>query len=139
MSNTQTQFIRLVDDLIENVKTWAEPVGWTTKLYPKRMRASDRSIFEISALYLQKGPTRVLLDPVAYDVPGADAAVDLYLMPTYEDLASLYFRENQWMIHYSFSDDTLAESFNEPDTLSLDEKSLVRVLDSIAAHATPSV
>ena len=51
------------------------------------MRDVDRQIFEIPALYLQKGPIRVLLDPVAYDVPGAEGVVDLYLMPTYDDLA----------------------------------------------------
>ena len=139
MSNTQNQFVWLVDELIKQVKTWAEPAGWTTKPYPKRMRASDRSVFEVSALYLQKGPTRVLLDPVSYDVPGADAVVDLYLMPTYDDLASLYFRENLWTIHYSSCDDPTFATSTETDVLPFEEKTLVRVLDSIASHATPSV
>jgi hypothetical protein len=139
MSNKRNQFERLVSELVQKVKAWAEPVGWATKPYPKRMRATDGSVFEVSALYLQKGPTRVLLDPVAYDVPGADAVVDLYLMPTYDDIASLYCREGRWTIHYAFSDDPQRATLIDADALPFDEPSLVRVLDSIATHATPSV
>jgi len=139
MSNPQDQFVLLVEELVTKVKEWAEPSDWATKTYPKRMRALDRSIFEVTALYLQKGPIRVLLDPVAYDFPGANAAVDLYLMPTYEDLARLYFRDGRWTIHYAFSEDPLSASVDEAEALPLDEPSLNRVLDSIATHATPSV
>jgi hypothetical protein len=139
MSNAQNRFVQLVDELVKKVKEWAEPGGWTTKPYPKRMRAPDRSVFEASALYLQRGPTRVLLDPVAYDVPGADAVVDIYLMPTYDDLANLYFRDGRWTIHYAFSDDPSRATLTEAEVLPFDEQSLVRVLDSIATHATPSV
>ena len=38
------------------------------------MRDVDGQVFEIPALFLQKGPTRVLLDPIAYDVPGPRAS-----------------------------------------------------------------
>ena len=50
---------------------------------------------------LQKGPVRVLLDPIAYDVPGAEGVVDLYLMPTYDDMASLSFEHGDWVIRYA--------------------------------------
>jgi len=139
MSNALKQFVGLVTDLVRQVQAWAEPAGWATKHYPKRMRAPDRAVFEIPALYLQRGPTRVLLDPVAYDVPGADAVLDLYLMPTYDDLASLYFREGRWTIHYAFSADPARAGVGAADALPFDEPTLRRVLDSIAEHATPSL
>ena len=82
MSNAHLKFQGLVSDLTRQATAWANPAGWATRLYPKRMRAPDRSIFEVPALYLQKGPMQLLLDPIAYDVPGADAVVDLYLTPT---------------------------------------------------------
>src|SRR5208283_5763741 len=91
-----------VDALVEQVREWVEPHEWVTKEYPKKMRDIDRQIYPISALFLQKGPVRVLLDPVAYDVPGAEGVVDLYLMPTYDDMASLYFEGDGWVIHYAF-------------------------------------
>ena len=87
------EFRDCVASLIERVKSWAEPQEWATKEYPKKMRDRDAEVYDVPSLLLQKGPTRVLLDPIAYDVPGVEAVVDLYLMPTYDDLASLYLKE----------------------------------------------
>ena len=92
-----------------------------------------------AALFLQKGPIRVLLDPVAYDVPGAQGVVDLYLMPTYDDLASLYFEDGAWRIHYAFPPEpSESHSVIETKSMPLNEQTVNEVLDSIAAHAEPS-
>ncbi len=48
---------------------------------------------------VQRGTTRILLDPVARFVPRADGVVDLYLMPAYDDIASLYLVKGQWRVH----------------------------------------
>ncbi len=45
------------------------------KSYPKKMRDGENQAYELPALFLQKGPIRVLLDPVAYDVPGAEGSI----------------------------------------------------------------
>ena len=140
MSDAQRRFLGLVHELVRQVAVWAEPAGWATSRYAKRMCAPDRSVFEIPALYLQRGPTRLLLDPVAFDVPGAEGLVDLYLMPTYDDMASLYFREGRWAIHYAHpSDPTAPAAIDKVEPVPLDEPNLLRVLDTIASHATPSV
>ena len=81
----------------------------------------------------------MLLDPVANDVPGAEGVVDLYLMPTYDDLASLYFEGGAWRIHYAFPvGPSEAHSVAETQALPLSEQTVNEVLDSIAAHAEPS-
>jgi hypothetical protein len=104
------------------------------------MRTPDRSTFEIPALYLQRGPTQLLLDPIAYDVPGAEAVVDLYLMPTYDDTASLYCRDGRWTIHYVFPADQKAPAaIDKVEPIPLNERNLLHVLDTIATNATPSV
>src|SRR5580698_3388079 len=103
------------------------------------MRDVDRQLFEVQSLFLQKGPVRVLLDPIAYDVPGSEGVVDLYLMPTYDDMASLFFENGDWVIHYAFPPDPkAAHSVIETETLALSEKTINQILDSIANHATPS-
>jgi hypothetical protein len=105
----------------------------------KKLRDLDGQVYLIPGLFLQKGPIRVLLDPVAYDVPGAEGVVDLYLMPTYDDLASLYFEEGAWRIHYAFPPDPKeTHSVIETKALPLSEQTVNDVLDSIAAHAEPS-
>lgn len=134
MSKQRVQFTMRVQHLIAEVQGWVAPHDWITKIYPKKMRDSDQRIYEIPALFLQKGPIRVLLDPVAYDVPGAEGVVDLYLMPTYDDLARIYFENGDWHIHYAFPPDAAIE----PQVMLLHEETINKVLDAIAAHAEPS-
>lgn len=138
MSQQRDRFQNRVKALVEDVKAWVEPHEWVTKDYEKKMR-DDGQLYVVPALFLQKGPTRVLLDPVAYDVPGAEGVVDLYLMPTYDDMASLYFEDGRWTIHYPFPP-SAAETLSviETSVLPLGEEAILQVLDSIAAHAEPS-
>jgi hypothetical protein len=139
MSDLRLTFQNRVTDLVNQTKAWAEANEWLTKTYPKKMRDTENQPYEAPALLLQKGPTKVLLDPVAYDVPGSEGVVDLYLMPTYDDLASLYFAHGAWTIHYAFPPNPLdTHSVVETAALLLSERSLNQVLDSIAAHAEPS-
>ncbi len=139
MSRERDRFRQRVEALVEQVRSWVEPHEWVTKSYLKKMPDVDRQVFEIPALFLQKGPTRVLLDPVAYDVPGSEGVVDLYLMPTYDDLANLCFEDQGWAIHYTFPPDSMeTHSLGEREALPLSEATINQVLDSITAHAAPS-
>jgi hypothetical protein len=137
MSDQREQFQKRVETLVAQVESWAEPHEWVTKRYPKKMREESGLVYEAPALFLQKGPTRLLLDPVAYDVPGADGVVDLYLMPTYDDMANLYFANGAWTIHY-FPSDPESGHVIKTDPLPLSEQAIIQTLDSIAAHAEPS-
>ncbi len=139
MSEQREQFQNRVEALVTQVREWVEPREWVTKAYTKKLRDVDNQVYLIPALFLQKGPIRVLLDPVAYDVPGAEGVVDLYLMPTYDDLANLYFEDGRWTIHYAFPPDpNETDSLIETKALPLSEQTVNEVLDAIAAHAEPS-
>ena len=139
MSEQRDQFQNRVKALVEQVRGWVEPHEWVTKPYAKKLRDVNNQVYLIPSLFLQKGPIRVLLDPVAFDVPGAEGVVNLYLMPTYDDLASLYFEEGAWRIHYAFPPDPKeTHSVIEMEPLPLSEESVNKVLDSIADHAEPS-
>jgi hypothetical protein len=73
-------------------------------------------------------------------VPGALGAADLYLMPTYDPTASVYFEDGQWMIHYCCPPDPIeAQTAIEPQPLVLSTETINEVLNSIAEHAIPSV
>ena len=139
MSEARDRWRERLDDLVGKVRGWVESEHWVTKPYPKKMRDSDGTVFEVPSLFMQKGPTRLLLDPIAYDAPGSDGVVDLYLMPTYDDAASLIFVDDRWQIHYAFPDQPAGAGIDQPDVMELSENSIIRVLDEIFAHAVPSV
>jgi len=128
---------RRLDALVADVSGWVEP-EWAAKPYPKKLRDADGEIYEVPALFIQKGPIRLLLDPIAYDAPGSEGVVDLYLMPTYDDAASLHLVDGQWRIHYVFDDGSDAPEGKRTEVLELSEVTLNKVLDAIANHAVPS-
>ena len=84
--------------------------------------------------------TSLLLDPIGYDVPGSLGTADLYLMPTYDPTANVYFEDGQWMIHYCCPPDPIEmRSGVEAQPLALSSESINEVLNSIAEHAVPSI
>jgi hypothetical protein len=139
MAEVRDRWRRRLDDLVGKVRGWVEPEHWVTKPYPKKMRDIDGTVFEVPSLFIQKGPTRLLLDPIAYDAPGTEGVVDLYLMPTYDDTASLYLVDGRWQIHYIFPDQPAVAGIQQPEVMELSGKTINRVLDEIVAHAVPSV
>jgi len=96
------EWVSRLSDLTTAVRRWAEELDWSTRQIGKKMKDSRLGLYEAPALIMQKGTTRVLLDPVARFAPGADGVVDLYLMPAYDDIASLYFVNGEWRLHYAF-------------------------------------
>ncbi|HEU5118473.1 MAG TPA: hypothetical protein VFT74_17815 [Isosphaeraceae bacterium] len=48
---------------------------------------------------MEKNAVEAVLNPVARLVPGALGAVDFDLAPAYDDIASLYFEVDHWLIH----------------------------------------
>ena len=70
MSEERDRWRERLDDLVGKVRGWVESEHWVTKPYPKKMRDADGTVYEVPALFIQKGPTRLLLDPIAYDAAG---------------------------------------------------------------------
>ena len=140
MSEQREEFERRVESLVARFEAEVDSRDWVTRRYPKRLRDEARRVYEVPALYLQKGPTCLLLDPIGYDMPGAEGAADLYLMPTYDPTAGVYFEGGRWMIHYAFPPDPMeTHSEFETQALPLSAETINQVLNSIAEHAVPSV
>ena len=91
------------------------------------------------ALMMQKGTTRVLLDPITRFAPGADGVVDLYLMPAYDDIASLYFVDGEWRLQYVPPDILDVETIEEAKSSLLSREALTKILDEMSEHATSSL
>lgn len=90
-------------------------------------------------LTLQKGPTRLFLDPAGYDIPGSDGVADLYLTPTGEPYASLYFVDNRWTIHSPFPSKAMPAA--EPKSwgrANVGDEALREVLEAISDNAVLS-
>jgi hypothetical protein len=131
----RTEWLDRLLRLTKLVRGWAEELGWSTRQIEKKLKDSRLGIYEAPALIMQKGTTRVLLDPIARFAPGADGVVDLYLMPAYDDIASLYFADGEWRLHYIFPPTPPVATIRDADSRPLSKEALTQVLDEMSGHA----
>jgi hypothetical protein len=135
MPGQREQFQQRVDALVNTIESLVDRSEWATRRYPKRFRDEAREPYEVTALFLQRGPVKLLVDPIGYDVPGAEGAADIYVMPAYDPAASVYFEGGRWVIHYAFAPDPgRTHSVIETQELPVSDDSLNRVLDDIVDH-----
>jgi hypothetical protein len=125
---------RLLDELVRKVQGWVEP-EWSTRVIERAMEDSVLGEYNAPALLMQRETTRVILEPVTRFAPGTDGVVDLYRMPAYDDIASLYRINLEWQLHYAFRGAEPVATVREADSLPLEEKNFLRVLDEIAGPA----
>jgi hypothetical protein len=129
-------WLELLNDLVDNVKAWAEAAGWETRLTSRDVNEKGVVRYEVPVLVLDRDETEVSLVPVARKVPGAAGLVDFYVMPDFNDVASLYREEGQWFFRYTSHADPMETHLEiESERFPLDETTLNLVLNDIAAHA----
>jgi hypothetical protein len=133
------EWLKVLADLTTKVKNWAEESDWSTRQIVKKMKDSRLGVYEAPALLMQKETVRVLLDPVARFAPGADGVVDLYLMPAYDDIASLYLVDGEWQLHYMFSGTPTVPAIREAKPCPLSKDAIGKVLDEMSVNASSAL
>ena len=122
--------------LVSLVKGWVEASGWQTREVTKPVTEPGLGRYEVPLLLMTRAEVEVVLSPVARTDPGAVGVVDLYLMPAYDDVVGLDFEGDRWFIRDAFPPDpTAPRSVIETERLPLDEGTINRVLDAVAARA----
>ena len=132
------QWLHTLDGLVKQVEGWVQP-DWSTRIIAKSMEDATLGAYQAPALLIQREFTRVLLEPITRFAPGTEGVVDLYLMPAYDDIASLYRVDGDWKLHYAFPGDPVVAGIRHAEALPLTEGNLLRVLDAIASHAAPTL
>lgn len=128
-------WIERASSLVDLVERWATEMGWATRRVEKKLDDARIGRHRVPALLMQQETFRVLLEPVGRSTPGADGVVDLYLMPAYDDIASLYFYEGRWNLHYIFPGTTGVATVREAEARPLTKESLEQVLAEMRRDA----
>ena len=125
---------QLLGELVREVQAWL-PEEWTSLAIEKTMEDSELGEYKAQALLMQRKFARVLMEPITRFAPGADGVVDLYKMPAYDNIASLYRIENEWRLNYAFPNSGPVAEIRGAESLPLDRTNFLRVLEEIAGHA----
>jgi hypothetical protein len=132
--NDKAIWIDRVIALVGQVEQWAKELGWSTRRVDKQLDDSWVGKHSVPALLMQEETCRILLEPVGRSTPGTEGVVDLYQMPAYDDIATLYYYEGRWNLHYLFADAKPAP-VRGADAMTLSKQSLERVLSDLRQHA----
>ena len=110
-------------------------MGWSTRRVEKKLDDARIGKHRVPALLMQEDTCRVLLEPVGRSTHGAEGVDDLYLMPAYDDIASLYYYENRWNLHYMFPGAKPAATVREAAAMPLTKETLEKVVAELRQHA----
>lgn len=99
------EWIDRLDELVRTVDGWAKGLGWATRVIEKKLEDSRIGKYVAPALLMQEGTDRVLLEPIARWAPGVEGVVDLYLMPAYDDVATLFYFDGAWHLRLASAGD----------------------------------
>jgi hypothetical protein len=117
--------------LIDTVEGWAQALGWSTKRVRKELKDSEIGAYQTCALLMQEGTTRVLLEPVGRSAPDSDGVVDLYLLPAYDDIATLYYYDDRWNLHSMAPGRPVVGNIRQAESKPLSKTSLRKVLEEM--------
>lgn len=121
--------------LIDQVQQWASELDLPTRVIQVNLKDPELGKYQASALLIQDGGVKMLLEPIAPSAHDADGVVDLYLMPSYDDIASLYLVGGKWMMHYMFPDEPTVGNIREANGLVLTKESFQSVLEALKCHS----
>ena len=94
------EWLGRLEALVTDVKGWAEQQKWRTRRALKTIREQPLGAYKAPFLLMEKDTVEVVLNPVARYMPDATGAVDFYVAPAYDDIASFYCYNDQWNVHY---------------------------------------
>ncbi len=128
-------WINRVTSLVSQVEQWAREMDWSTRRVEKKLDDDRIGKHRVPALLMQEETCRILLEPIGRSAPGVEGVVDLYLMPAYDDIASLYYYDNRWNLHYLFPDSKPAATVREAEALPLTKGTFAKVLAELRQNA----
>lgn len=131
----QSGWLERLNRLVEDAEAWARELGWSTKRVEKKMSDSEIGPYLAPALLMQEAATRIILEQIARSAPGADGLVDLYLLPAYDDIASVYCYSGRWMIHYAFADDPVVAVVEQIEPQPFTREAFAAVLKAMVENA----
>jgi len=132
----RASWIDRVASLVDQVEQWAREMDWSTRRVERKLEDARIGKHRVPALLMQQDTCRALLEPIGRSTSVAEGVVDLYLMPAYDDIASLYYYGNRWNVHYNtFRGSNAVVPVPPAEAMPLSKETLEKVLAAMRQHA----
>ncbi len=134
------EWLARLNELIAILENWAKELDWSSRRISKKMtEVSLGGEYSAPGLLMQKEFAKILVEPIGSSSPNSEGIVDIYLMPAYDDIATLYFSNGSWRIHFLFHDEALPIGHISTDNFpsrELTKQSLKEVLERMSSHVS---
>lgn len=124
--------------LVTTIEGWARDLDWSTRRIETRMEDLEIGNYKGPALIIQKETVRAILHPIGRSAPGVEGVVDFYLMPAYDDIASLYFYDDRWHLHYKSPLPMEADTVRAAENMLLTREAFQNVLEEMMRNDASS-
>ncbi len=94
-----SEWMRAIDAVERKVEEWSAEFAWRTRRVNKKMNESLIGPYEARQLLIFAEPNLYVLDPVARFVPGAQAAFDFAIQPSYYTTSMYRDHNGIWYVH----------------------------------------
>ncbi len=128
-------WLKRLGALIDQVQQWAKELDLPTRVIQVNLKDHEIGRYIAPGLLIQDDAIKMLLEPIAPSAPGAEGVVDLYLMPAYDDIASLYLTHGTWHLHYMFRESPTVGNIRASDGVPLTKDSFHKVLEAMKQNA----
>ena len=127
-------WLTALDGLFRDIRTWLDGEEWSFRSVTKNIDDSEAGRYPAPALLMQAGTDRLIADPSSRSRDELAGGVDLYIMPQYDDVATLDFLDGAWTILRRF-DPEEAGGLGRGPAVPLTRESLTDLLARMREHA----
>lgn len=131
-------WLERLDALLTNLDGWAREFGWSVRRIEKLVEDAELGPYPAPALLMQRESVRIIAEPISRSSPGTQGVVDLYLLPAFDDIASLYFSAGAWRLHYMFPHSPTVGDIRQTEANLLDKESFGKVIEAMTQNAVRS-
>ena len=131
----RTEWLDKLDTLLRAVDVWVQELGWSTRRIEKAMEDSEIGPYRAPALLMQQDAVRILLDPIARIAQGAEGVVDLYLLPAYDDIASIFYANGRWQLEHQLANQPAMDTTPDVASKPLSKEVLAAAIEAMKASA----
>lgn len=130
----RSDWMNRVNGLVEQVEQWAKKLEWSTRRLERKLEDDRIGTHRVPALLMQEDTIKILLEPLGRSSLGTEGVADLYLLPGYDDIASLYYHDGRWNVNYMFVELSAGPKPPEARSRPLTEGVLGEVLSEMKQH-----
>jgi|SRR6185437_3113820 len=93
----RSQWLGWMESIASDVKVWAESAGWLVHRNQKEMDEPGLGNYEAPVLQIKTPSGHLIVEPVALQVIGAQARIDLYAWPSLNRVKLVRIKD-QWTV-----------------------------------------